>query len=91
MTVFTGGAKARTMDFQAGDVGYVQNTLPHYIENTGDTDLEFLETFKSDVYQDLSLTQWISHLPPELVAEHLKLDPKVIASLPRGKPVVVPT
>ncbi len=36
MTVFTGGGKARTMDFKAGDVGYIQNTLPHYIENTGD-------------------------------------------------------
>jgi oxalate decarboxylase len=90
MTVFTGGAKARTMDFQAGDVGYIQNTLPHFIENTGDTDLEFLETFKSDVYQDLSLTEWISHLPPQLVSAHLKIDPTVVESLPRGKPVVVP-
>ena len=35
------------MDFEAGDVGYVQKTLPHYIENTGDTDLNFLEMFKS--------------------------------------------
>ncbi len=90
MTVFTGGAKARTMDFQAGDVGYIQNTLPHYIENTGDTDLEFLETFKSDVYQDLSLSEWLTHLPPKLVASHLKMDEKTVALLRRGKPVVVP-
>ena len=42
--------QGRTMDFQAGDVGYVQKTLLHYIENTGDTDLVFLEMFKSDRY-----------------------------------------
>src|SRR5579859_4261386 len=47
MTVFATGARARTADFEAGDVGYVQQTLPHYIENTGDTDLRFLEMFKS--------------------------------------------
>ena len=46
MTVFATGGRARTMDFQAGDVGYIQKTLPHYVENTGDTDLKFLEMFR---------------------------------------------
>jgi len=45
------------MDFEAGDVGYVEKTLLHYIENTGDTDLIFLEMFKSRFYQDLSLSK----------------------------------
>src|SRR5262249_24671297 len=48
MTVFATGGRARTMNFQAGDVGYVQQTLPHYIENLGDTDLKFLEMFKAN-------------------------------------------
>jgi oxalate decarboxylase len=90
MTVFVGGGKARTMDFQAGDVGYVQKSIPHYIENTGDTDLEFLEVFKSPEYQDISLTQWISHLPPELVDAHLHLGQKVIESIPKEKMVITP-
>jgi hypothetical protein len=47
MTVVATGNKARTMDFQEGDVGYVQKSLLHYVENTGDTDLVFLEMFKS--------------------------------------------
>ena len=51
MTVFATGGRARTMDFETGDVGYVQKTLPHYIENTGTTDLKFLEMFKSSFYQ----------------------------------------
>ncbi|MFZ0419221.1 MAG: cupin domain-containing protein [Candidatus Sulfotelmatobacter sp.] len=61
MKVFATGARARTADFEAGDVGYVQQTLPHYIENTGDTDLRFLEMFKSSFYQDLALSEWLSH------------------------------
>jgi oxalate decarboxylase len=90
MTVFTGGGKARTMDFQAGDVGFIQQSLPHYIENTGDTDMEFLEIFKAPRYQDISLGQWISHLPPELVEAHLHVDEKFLASVPKEKEVVRP-
>ena len=52
MTVVATGNKARTMDFQEGDVGYVQKSLLHYIENTGDTDLVFLEMFKADRFKD---------------------------------------
>jgi hypothetical protein len=55
----------RTVDFNAGDVGYVPQTLGHSIENTGDTDLVFLEMFKSPRYQELSLNDWPTHLPPE--------------------------
>src|SRR5690242_3735317 len=90
MTVFATGGRARTMDFEAGDVGYVLKTLPHYIENTGNTDLKFLEMFKSSYYQDLSLSEWLSHTPPELVAAHLNLDKATLAALPREKTVILP-
>src|ERR1700751_3185018 len=78
MTVFATGSRARTADFEAGDVGYVQQTLPHYIENTGETDLRFLEMFKSSFYQDLSLSEWLSHTPPELVRAPLNLDQRTL-------------
>jgi len=42
-----------------------KKTLLHYIENTGDKDLIFLEMFKSSFYQDLSLSEWLTHTPPE--------------------------
>src|SRR5579863_2602768 len=45
MTVFTAVGNARTMDYNANDVGYVPYVPGHYIENTGDTDLVFLELF----------------------------------------------
>jgi oxalate decarboxylase len=91
MTIFTGGGKARTIDFHAGDVGYVEQSLPHYIENTGSTDMEFLEMFKSDHFDDISAAQWVSHLPPELVAAHLKIDESLIMGVPKEKAVIVPT
>jgi oxalate decarboxylase len=90
MTVVATGNRARTMDFQEGDVGYVPQTLLHYIENTGDTDLVFIEMFKSARYQDLSLSQWLSHTPPELVMAHTKIDKATFDAIPREAPLITP-
>ena len=90
MTVVATGNKARTIDFQEGDVGYVQKTLLHYIENTGDTDLVFIEMFKSDRYQDFSLSEWLAHTPPELVMAHLNIDRATYDAIPKNGGVVMP-
>ena len=90
MTVVSTGNRARTMDFQTGDVGYVEKTLLHYIENTGDTDLIFLEMFKSSFYADLSLSEWLAHTPPELVMAHLNIERATLDAIPRDKLVIVP-
>ena len=42
MTVFNTGPQATTADFLPGDIGYVQKSLGHYVENTGTTDLTFV-------------------------------------------------
>ena len=88
MTVFASGGKSRTFDFQAGDVGAVPFAMGHYVENTGDEPLVVLELFRSDHFADVSLAQWMGVLPPELVKAHLNLDDKVIASLPKDKPLI---
>ena len=89
-TVFATEGRARTMDFETGDVGYVPKGAPHYVENTGDTDLKFLEMFRSSFYQDVSLSEWLAHTPPELVAANLGLDKATLDALPKEKPVFMP-
>jgi oxalate decarboxylase len=90
MTVVATGNKARTMDFQEGDVGYVQKSLLHYVENTGDADLVFLEIFKADRFQDLSFSEWLAHTPPELVMAHLNIDRATYDAIPKNGGVVMP-
>ncbi len=90
MTVITTGAKARTVDFNANDVGYVPTMAGHYIENTGTEDLVFLEMFKSDKYQDVSLNQWIARMPDKMAEAHLKLPASVIRKAPKDKETVLP-
>jgi oxalate decarboxylase len=90
MTVFLSGTRARTMDFQEGDVGYIDQSVPHYIENTGDTDLVFLEMFKSPQYEDISLAQWMAHTPARLVNQHLEVGEDMLRAIPKEKVVIRP-
>jgi oxalate decarboxylase len=90
MGVFGASGQARTFDFRANDVGFVPFAMGHYIENTGNTPLRFLEIFKSDYYADVSLDQWLALTPPELVAAHLKAGPELIQAFRKEKKPVVP-
>jgi oxalate decarboxylase len=90
MTVFSSAGKARTMSFNANDVGYVPAVAGHYIENTGTEDVIFLEMFKSAEFSDVSLNQWIRRLPQQMVEEHLHLDASEIRQIPDAKEPVLP-
>jgi oxalate decarboxylase len=90
MTIVTAEGKARTMDFNANDVGYVPAMAGHYIENTGTEDLVFLEMFKTAHYQDISLNEWIARMPDKMAQAHLKLPLSVIRRAPQAKNPILP-
>jgi oxalate decarboxylase len=90
MTIFEAGGKARTFDFEEGDVGYIQQSRPHYIENVGTEDLLFLEVFPNDVYQDISAAEWLAHTPARLVDEHLKTGEGFVNALGKKEAVITP-
>jgi len=90
MTVFNTGPKATTNDFRAGDVGVIRKSLGHYIENTGDDVLQFVEVFRSHHYEEVSLANWFAHVPPELLMQHLNLTREDIAAFPKETRGIVP-
>lgn len=66
--------------------------MGHYIDNTGTTPLRFLELFRSNHYEDVSLKPWMALLRPTLVAARLKLQAEVLERLPKDKqPVTGPS
>ena len=90
MTIALTGAKARTSDFNAGDVGYVPSMAGHYIENTGTEDVIFLEMFKTAEYQSVSVNEWISRMPDKMAMAHFKLPVATIRKVPAAQNVVLP-
>lgn len=89
MTVFASEGKARTFNYQAGDVGVVPFPMGHYVENIGNTTLRFLELFRSDYFADVSLTNWLASTPHELVRAHLNVDENFLKNLPAQKIPIV--
>ena len=53
VTVFNTGPAAITANFHAGDIGYVKKALGHYVENTGNTDLVYMEVFRADRFEEV--------------------------------------
>ncbi len=90
MTVMLTAARARTMDFNQGDVGYVPSMAMHYIENTGTEDLIYLEMFKANAYSSVSMNDWISCMPDKMAQAHLKLPISTIRRAPQGTNDVLP-
>ena len=52
--------------------------MGHFIENlSDDEEIEVLEIFRADKFQDFSLFQWMGETPQRMVKEHLFAnDPK---------------
>ncbi|EIW57501.1 oxalate decarboxylase [Trametes versicolor FP-101664 SS1] len=89
VTLFASSGNSRTFDYEAGDVGFVPASFGHFVENTGNTTLHFLEIFNSGRVQDISLSQWLALTPPDLVKAHLQISDETISHLSKTKPIVV--
>ncbi|HEY4051172.1 MAG TPA: cupin domain-containing protein [Acidobacteriaceae bacterium] len=90
MTGFDAGGHARTMDFHLSDVGYIERSKPHYIENIGDSDLLFLVVFPTPDYQDSSLAEWLAHTPTRLVDEHIGTGEEFLRQINKKEVVITP-
>ena len=89
MTIVMPEGRARTMDFNANDVGFVPAVAGHYIENTGKTDVVFLELFKAAQFLDFSLNNWIRRVPPEMAMAHLNIDAAALKRIPAEKQEII--
>jgi oxalate decarboxylase len=90
VTVFNTGPNVLSNNFHPGDIGYIKRAFGHHIRNTGNTDLLYLEVFNSSYYSNVNLSNWLTHTPATLVAQHFNVDPAVIAKWPNTNPAVVP-
>ena len=88
MTVFGSSARARTDDFSAGDVGYVPQGYGHYIENTGEDDLEVLLVLNNGTYQSISISGWMAANTPQLLATNFRVPEATFAGFPKEAEVM---
>jgi oxalate decarboxylase len=90
MGVFNTGPNVMTMDFNPGDIGYVKKNFGHYVQNVGDTELQFFAVFRTPHYEEIALSDWLKHSPAQMVAEHLNINPDTISNWRGNAPVIMP-
>jgi oxalate decarboxylase len=90
MGVFNTGPNVITTDFNPGDIGYAPRNYGHYVQNVGDTDLQFFAVFRTSKFEEFSLSQWLRHSPAQMVAEHLNVDPATVPHWPGLHAAIMP-
>jgi oxalate decarboxylase len=90
MGVFNTGPNVVTTDFNPGDIGYAPRNYGHYVQNMGDTDLQFFAVFRTSKFEEFSLSEWLRHSPAQMVAEHLNVDPAMVPHWPGMHAAVMP-
>lgn len=90
ITIFSQPESSATFDFQAGDVGYIPVPQAHYLENTGNETIIFLEMLQAPRFTDISVGQWLALTPSQVVKDTLNLSDEVISKLPKTKPILLP-
>ena len=83
MTVFGSHGRARTDSFGPGDVGYVPTGYGHYIENTGNEDMEVLLVLNNGTYQSISFSAWMAGTPADLLANNFSQPASAFADFPK--------
>lgn len=84
MTVFGSQGRKITREFGPGDVGYVPMGYGHYIETVGNEECEMLAVFNSGTYQEISLSEWLSSTPKQVLETNFGVAPAIIDSIRKG-------
>jgi oxalate decarboxylase len=52
--------------------------------------LTYIETLRSEHYEEVALANWLSHVPTRLMSAHLNIPGDTLAKLPRGTQGIAP-
>jgi oxalate decarboxylase/phosphoglucose isomerase-like protein (cupin superfamily) len=89
VSVYAPTTQDATFDFSAGDISYVPATASHYIDNTGDENVVFLEVLQASRFTDISVRQWLKPTPKQIVKDTLHLPDSLLDNLSPNKQYAV--
>ena len=85
-TVITPDGTTATDDFSVGDIWYFPKGHGHMLQCVGDQPCHFLLAFDNGHFSEFgtfSVTDWVSHTRPDIIARNLHLPVDAIAALPK--------
>jgi len=74
--------------FSPGDIWYFPRGWGHSIQGVSPEECHFILIFDNGDFSEdhtFSITDWLAHTPPEVVAQSLGISPEEVALLPKGE------
>ncbi|HZS71852.1 MAG TPA: cupin domain-containing protein [Candidatus Acidoferrum sp.] len=92
-TVINPEGQASVDDFEPGDIWYFPKGHGHSIQCLGPDDAHFILGFDDGQFSEFgtfSITDWLGHTSPEVLARNLNLSLETVKSLPKMERYIVP-
>ncbi len=83
VTIFGAHGRARTEEFGPGQVGFIQQGFGHYVEQLGSEPTKLAILFNSPVFEEITISRWLSANPAALIADNLGISNAEVARLPK--------
>jgi oxalate decarboxylase len=91
-TVIGPDSLTETNDFEPGDVWYFPRGHGHAVQNLSREEAHFILVFDNGAFSEygtFSITDWLGHTPPSVLAQGLGLPPAEFARFPRDELYIV--
>jgi oxalate decarboxylase len=92
-TVIAPDGTSETNDFDPGDVWYFPRGHGHALQGLGPGEAHFVLVFDNGAFSEygtFSITDWLGHTPPDVLARTLGLPREALAGLPREELYIIP-
>jgi oxalate decarboxylase len=70
VALFGSGGRGKVAQFEPGDAAYFPRGFGHAIRNTGDEDLEIVQTWDNGKFDEIGLDKWVASSPRYLLANN---------------------
>jgi oxalate decarboxylase len=70
VAMFGSGGRGKVAEFSPGDVAYIPQGFGHAIRNTGDEDLEIVQTWDNPKFEEIDLDRWVQSSPRYLLSNN---------------------
>jgi oxalate decarboxylase len=84
VTIFGAHGRAMTEEFSPGQVAFIKQGFGHYVEQVGSEPTRILVLFNHPVYEEISISTWLSANPPSMIADNFGFSKDQVAQLPKS-------
>ena len=71
VALFGSGGRSKVAEVKAGDSAYIPAGYGHAMINTGDGDLEIIQTWDAGKFEEITLKHWMATAPKYLLSNNM--------------------